>query len=131
MFVQSACVAKTRAKCQRRALNSAERQWPIGNINIPRVSKMRTSNLKVSIQVLCTIEQIVAGRYKDSCGPISVLLGMTAIVGSTTKVLYILNILGLLPSYETAEPIWSRMHLQFCSRRKGNMEVIPRHEIAV
>lgn len=49
---------------------------------------MRKSDLKVGVQALFTIEQAVASLNKDSLWPISLLLGIIAIVGCTTKVPY-------------------------------------------
>lgn len=48
-------------------------------------------------------------RFQDAYGPVMTLLGMASLVGCTTKMQYILNRLGVIPSHETVNHIRKRI----------------------
>lgn len=120
-----------RRRCRRRKELLAESQWPVGNRNVPEVQDMLEGDIKHGVRALLSIEQAVRCRYEDSHGPLTLRLGMTAMVGGTTKVHYILNRLGLVPSYDTIYRIRKKICNEVASHPRGTMRDLPRHVVAI
>lgn len=124
-------LSQHRVKCRRRNLSPPEVHWPVGNKNVPVFEEMNEADLKRGLRVLMNIEHAVRCRYKGSEGPISLLLGMSAFVEGTTKLQYVMNRLGLVPSYEAVDMIRRRLCDDVSSNPNGTMRNLPCHDLAV
>lgn len=97
------------ARCRRTSAGSFQTSWPFKNSVVPRLDIIETNGLRFAILVYSTIEHMVCSRHKDSPGPMKLLLGMSFIMGAKNKLNYIMNRLGILPSYETIDAIRKRL----------------------
>lgn len=120
-----------KGKCRKRMKMPPEREWPICNICIPEPGDMDDGDLKRAIRVMIRIEQSVRNRYADSHGPLSLLLGMASLVESSTKLHYVMNRLGVTPSYEAVDVVRKKLMAKAEISENGTLAELPQHDMAV
>lgn len=54
---------------------------------------MNKNELRFAVRVYASVEKIVCCRLNDRPGPLTLMLGMSSIIGGRTKLRYVMNLL--------------------------------------
>lgn len=73
-----------------------ENRWLFKYENVPVSHGMNTNELKFAVRVYSNIGHTVRTRYHDCPGPLTLMLGMSNIIGVRTKLHYVMNQLGIV-----------------------------------
>lgn len=80
---------------------------------------------------LCAIEHAMTSRYQNRWKPLTVLIGMSAILGCNTKMHYVLNHICVTPSCHSIERLRVRLISNVRNQPMGTLGYLKRHELAV
>lgn len=88
---------------------------------VPTIGKTKGEDLRRGIRILNNIEEAVFSRYGDSHGPLPLLLGISALVGCSTKLHYVLNMIDMETSYDAVHNIRKGLCANFGHTENGTL----------
>lgn len=90
-----------RRRCQIWRNIPSEAHWPFYNCTIPSMSDINESELRIAMCCMNAIEKAARNVSRLGRGTHTTLLGISAMIGGSTKLQYVLNRLGVVCSYDT------------------------------
>lgn len=108
LFITTAvnlCTEKAMKAYRRRAhkigVTKVDQMWPFLNARVYDLSTVESSELKFIIFIYSRIKTLVSTGFGDCSSPLNILLGMSAVVGASTKMHHVMSRMNIILSYDT------------------------------
>lgn len=129
------CTRNAMERHRRRArlyeLQSVYEIWPLSNKEVPAVQIMRDEHLRFSVRVCYHIEQTVLIKHVNAQGAFTTLIGMACMIGCRTKLHYVLNRIGVSPSYDQMHRLKNRLASENIANGKPILTNLKPHRLAI
>lgn len=103
-----------RARFSQNGHKFPELVWPLSNHKVTFLDDSSAvagcdRHSLIRIRVLCSIENVARNRCNGVMGPLTMMLGMSCLLGCNVRLQYVLNKLGIAPSYDTVYLLRKRL----------------------
>lgn len=89
------------------------------------------NGLRFVIEVYSSLEQSVNRRYNNAAGLLKKLLGMSTMIGCKNRMQYVMNHLGLIPSYETIDRTQKKLVAAHTEEEHHMLHDVGEHRLAI